>query len=237
MAILNYESIRYQSETKLLELAVEISESSSLKKARLKIYKASKIRYFLKAINSASEVIESTKLNSIYQCLQHTAEITSFPTVPEIGVTTVPAILIGLQGADGADGADGAQGVPGPTGPSGTGSVTLTYTNINSTSLVLDTVTNDPLEGTNSIGVRWDIFAQRQDASPSPMVVGYVIGFRNNAGSVDYFSNVSTILTSSVAFQAVASGDGLDLITTRDTGTQFWQIHVKRYMISDFALV
>lgn len=233
MALLDYASIRYQAEEKLIDLAVEVSEASSIKKVKAKLDQAVKIRYLLKAIEASSTYITSKGLASIYQCLQYTAEVTDFPVAPELGVTSTPTILLGIPGADGADGADGAQGPAGPTGPAGSGSVTVTLTGQTLTQFTVDALEN--LASPYDIAVRWDVYATRTDTA-GVAIFGTVIGAMTNSGGINSFSDVSTIGSTTAYFDVFENNPEISLRFNRAAGAETWLVHVKRYIITDFTL-
>lgn len=234
MAILNKDSIVYQAETKLVDLVYEACLASSLRKKKEELYDAAKIRYLLKALEAADEYLTLQQSSQICQCLIEVSEITDYPTAPNLTVSSVPNVLIGIPGADGADGADGAQGPAGPTGPAGSGVETFTFTGQTAVDIVLDTIEN--AASPYHTAARWDIYATRTDTS-NVAIFGTVVGAMCNSTSVNHFSDVSTIGTTSAYFDVEENYPEIRLHFKRAAGTETWLIHVKRYIITDFAII
>lgn len=104
----NEASIRYQARTVLADLANEIASTQRLtsSEAVAKIKKASKIRYWLKALDY-KEFLTLKQRNQIWYKIIELSGIYDFPTAPVLGEVSRPSILVGEQGP------------PGPTGPAG----------------------------------------------------------------------------------------------------------------------
>lgn len=97
----NYQSIEYQSRTKLLELA-ELAATTSKKDKKSKyLQQAAKIRYFLKATALGTSYLTVDELNNIYQCLIVITGIQDYPVAPNLPSVSVPSIGGGPVGAQG----------------------------------------------------------------------------------------------------------------------------------------
>ncbi len=97
----NYQSIEYQSRTKLLELA-ELAATTSKKDKKSKyLQQAAKIRYFLKATALGTSYLTVDELNNIYQCLIVITGIQDYPVAPNLPSVSVPSVGAGPAGAQG----------------------------------------------------------------------------------------------------------------------------------------
>lgn len=108
------DSIRYQAGTKL----VELGETASLaydegKRAKDEVEQGLSIIELMKSLEFA-DYLTTEEVENILYCLVEIAEITAFPTAPELSVVEKPAILVGIQGE---------RGPVGPQGPSGDSNV------------------------------------------------------------------------------------------------------------------
>lgn len=97
----NYQSIEYQSRTKLLDLAEEAATTSKKDKKSKYLQQAARIRYFLKATALGTSYLTVDQLNNIYQCLIVTTGIQDFPVAPNLPSVSVPNIGGGPAGAQG----------------------------------------------------------------------------------------------------------------------------------------
>ncbi len=97
----NYQSIEYQSRTKLLELA-ELAATTSKKDKKSKyLQQAAKIRYFLKATALGTSYLTVDELNNIYQCLIVITGIQDYPVAPNLPSVSVPTVGAGPAGPQG----------------------------------------------------------------------------------------------------------------------------------------
>lgn len=97
----NYQSIEYQSRTKLLDLA-ELAATTSKKDKKSKyLAQAAKIRYFLKATALGTDYLTVDELNNIYQCLIVITGIQDYPVVPVLPDVSVPSVGGGPVGPQG----------------------------------------------------------------------------------------------------------------------------------------
>lgn len=134
----DYQSIEYQANTRLMDLAEEIADTRKSKRNEL-LDKAATIRYYLKAVELKTTYLDDLQVNNIYECLIEAADINEFPTVPVLDPADLPNIgtTIVVQGERGERGADGGG------------------TDFSSVSVSIDT-TIDSFAVTDAYGARWD---------------------------------------------------------------------------------
>lgn len=104
----NWESIEYQSEEALMNLAEKIADSRNTKRIKKYLDQSAAILYYLEAV-AYKDYLEDSQVNNIYQCLIETSGIYDFPVTPNQPSLTVPSngTTIIIQGTPGERGADG----------------------------------------------------------------------------------------------------------------------------------
>lgn len=126
MIVLQIDTIRYQAQTKLVNLGVEnYNAYEEGKLAEDALEQGLSIIELLKALEYKDFLSIEEQENILY-CLIEIAEINDYPASPQLSPLPKPDILVGLPGATGPKG---------DTGPSGEGNVNVisnpTYDNIN----------------------------------------------------------------------------------------------------------
>jgi len=106
----NIDTIRYQAQTKLVELGVENSlayEEGKLNEDALET--GLSLITLLRALEW-NENLTNEEIENLLYCLVEIAEINSFPLAPTLSVIDKPDILVGLPGPKGDTGAAGESG-------------------------------------------------------------------------------------------------------------------------------
>ena len=202
MAEILQSTVQYQAKSKLLELALFVSNTKNLKKCESQIIQGAKIHRLLQALDY-DDFLTKSQRDRIVRTLVEVAEINDFGIAPSLGNIEPPSIVVGVRGAPGIAGAAGPEG----------GGVPISATNVS-----IDTIV-DSFPITDSRGVEYCLNIY----DDSNMRVMRIQGGWSADGS-DYSDDggIGTHIigdTSGIAMSVIVSGSTVQLFATVTSGT------------------
>jgi len=209
-------SVVYQAQTELLELAYEVANTRNYKKpeAQAKIRKGFNIYKSLQALSYDVYLTRAQK-EKIWYCLIKQANINEFPDAPTVIPQGAPAIYVGIQGKTGDRGARGEDG----------GATDFKILNTGTDSVI------DTFLPTDAYSARWDYLIY--DIAGTNRRSGTVIcDWSSDGSSVSdalEYSNTGTGNTEPVQFSVDFFGGKIRFIATILSG--HWNIVGSRYFI------
>lgn len=208
MAEILRDSVYYAAKTKLMELAVELSEVRNPLKLESQIIQGAKIHRLLQGLDY-EDYLTQQQIDRIVRTLVEVAEINDFPVAPVLGNVDQPSIVIG-------------------------GSTTINnYNSSDSTEFSNLSVTSpseviDSFAYTESNGVRWEYNIRTSTAIRKG---SFSTGWLSDGSDIDDGAEISSADigdTSPVVLSCDISGGNVRLIATVSSGT--WTITGRRYL-------
>lgn len=207
----NYQSIEYAANTKLMDLAEELSTTRKPLKSRL-LDQAAMISDYLAAVSYKTIYLEDDQVNNIYQCLIDVAEIQDYPVAPALPAISTPSLIVGLTGPQGPQGEKGDDGGA---------------TDFSATGVASDTVVDSFAVGL-AYGARWDYLV-----NATAQRAGTIIGtWTEDGAALDWYEQSSPDVngsTDGVSFTLTFVGGNIRLNAIVTSGS--WAINGSRYFI------
>jgi hypothetical protein len=203
--------VTYQSQTRLLELGVDVASSRSIRKVQEKFDLAVKIRLFLKALQY-SEYLEKSAIDRLVYTLNDLADCSAIPYAPVITTVDPPSIVVGLPGS---------RGLQGERGEDGGG------TDFGVVDFSIDTVV-DSFDINNARAARWEYNLYGDDGQRAGTIRGAWSADGSDFGD-DGDQSTEDIYgdTGDVSLSVFISGSTVQLLATVSGGT--WTLLGSRY--------